>query len=56
MTYCLTAARRAQNSGYAIIQEPKLSVVIEPVCMPKQRRRPRRRRCKLLTVGIFFTT
>ena len=31
-TYCLIAARRAQNSGYAIIQGRKLSApVIEPV-------------------------
>jgi len=34
----------------------KLSVLIEPVCMPQQRRRPCRRLFRLPTVGIFFTS
>ena len=53
---CQTAAQRALRNGFELILEQRLSAGIEPVCMPKLLRRPRRTLCKLPTAGTFFTT
>jgi hypothetical protein len=53
---CRTAAPGASCNGYRLIQEPRSSAGIGPVCMPRRRRKPRRTRFRWLIYGAFFKT
>ena len=54
--YCRTGARRALRNGCVLIPERRSSAGTEPVCTPKRRRKPRRKRHRWRIDGTFFTT